>query len=482
MLIIAVFLPVLAGALLPLWHLDQKARAWYVMAATALTSLCVWGAMLLGGDGKQTLFYITERLPIAFRLDGFGRLYALIVSVLWPLCMLYALEYMEGDGHQPLFFSFYTMCYGVTLGIAGASNLITLYLFYEMLTLVTLPLVMHGGSRASVRAGLEYLYYSIGGAALAFLGLVFVISVGGDTEFVYGGLSALGDVSNAKLLRLGYLMCFFGFSVKAAVFPLHAWLPDASVAPTPVTALLHAVAVVKSGVFSVIRITWYVFGIAALKDSFAQYIPLTLAVFTITYGCLMALKEQNLKRRLAYSTVSNLSYILFGALLMTPEGLLGGLMHLLYHAMMKISLFLCAGIYLLKGRKQVRDLRGIAQAMPYTSGLFMLGALAMTGLPPLLGFASKWQLAEAAVHANSLLGMLGVISLIISATLTAFYLIVPGFSSYFTPGERAFKPGEMEGGWKAVAPVALIACCMLVVSFLPGPVTAALRAVAQGLL
>lgn len=487
MFIAAVLLPILLGALLPLWRFKtDRSRGIYVMVSVVITAALSFARILPGDTARETLFYITETMPIAFRLDGIGRVFATLVTVLWPLCSLYALEYMEEEEKKDSFFSFYTMCFGVTLGIACAANLMTLYLFYEVLTLVTLPLVMHGGSPKAIRAGLQYLYYSIGGAALIFIGLIFVVYYGGTTEFRYGGLSAfeglttLMDTGKINNLRIGYLICFFGMAVKAAVFPLHAWLPAASVAPTPVTALLHAVAVVKSGVFSILRITWFVFGPAVLVGSWAQAIPLALTVFTISFGCAMALKEQRIKRRLAYSTVSNLSYILLGVLLMTPEGLRAGLMHMLYHALMKITLFLCAGVYLLKKVEYVQDMRGIHTAMPVVTAVFTLGGLALTGIPPLLGFSSKWALGTSSVAVGGLLPMLGVVSLIISATLTAFYLIIPSVSAYSSKGVRPYAFRELAPGWKAASVLVILSIAMLFISFYPSPLTDYLAAAAGG--
>ena len=472
MLIFAVLFPVAAGALLPLLRFKKdSSRGLYVMFSVLITSGVMLPQVILGTTGRETLMFITDSLPIAFRLDGAGRIFAGIIAVLWPLSSLYALEYMRGDIHQDAFFSFFTLTYGVTLGIALSSNLMTLYLFYELMTLTTLPLVMHGGSQRSIRAGLKYLYYSISGAALAFIGLIYVIYYGGTTEFAYGGLGTLVAGQTANSVRLGYLICFFGFAVKAAVFPLHGWLPDASVAPTPVTALLHAVAVVKSGVFAVLRITWFIFTPKLLAGTFAQYIPLTFAVFTIVYGCTMALREQNLKRRLAYSTVSNLSYILFGVLLMTPLGLSAGLMHMVYHAAMKIALFLCAGVYLQKGIVHVQDMRGIHRAMPTVTAIFALGSLAMTGIPPLLGFGSKWALAESAVHLGSVLPVAGVAALVVSATLTALYLIVPSVSTYVSHPRKPYQLRELSPGWKTLAPLVFISLVMILISLWPMPLT-----------
>lgn len=487
MFIAAVLLPIVLGALLPVWRFkDSRTRGIYVMGSVLPVSVLALLRIFSGDAVRETMFFITETLPIAFKLDGVGRVFAAIIAVLWPLCSLYALEYMEEEEKKDSFFSFYIMCFGVTLGIACAANLITLYLFYELLTLVTLPLVMHGGEPKSIRAGLQYLYYSIGGAALTFIGLIFVVYYGGTTEFRYGGLMAFEgltaamDAGKINSLRIGFFICFLGLSVKAAVFPLHAWLPAASVAPTPVTALLHAVAVVKSGVFAILRITWFVFGPGVLIGSWAQSIPLALVVFTIAFGCAMALREQHIKRRLAYSTVSNLSYILLGVLLMTPGGLRAGLMHMVYHALMKIILFLCAGVYLLRKVEYVQDMRGIHTAMPVVTAIFTLGALAMTGLPPLPGFSSKWALAEASVASGGWLPSLGVVALIISATLTAFYLIIPSVSAFMGKSARPYAPRELSPGWKATAVLVVLAAALLLITFFPGPIVNYLTAASGG--
>ncbi len=478
-LLLAVTLPVLLGALLPVFKWKTTGRNLYLMAATLATSALV-AYSIFTDIPALSLISLNNKLSISLRLDGLGRVFSGLVALLWPFSMLYALNYMKGEEKQTSFFSFFLMSYGVTLGISMSANLLTLYVFYEVLTLTTLPLVMQGGSPKSIAAGLKYLYYSLGGSAFAFIGLVYLVYFGGQTTFMPGGLFKGISLAHTYQLRLGYLLCFLGFSVKAAVFPLHGWLPTAAVAPTPVTALLHAVAVVKSGVFAIIRVTYFSFGAAVLAGSYAQYIPLAMTAFTIVFGCSMALKEKHLKRRLAYSTVSNLSYILFGAMLLTKEGLAAGLMHLVFHALMKIILFLAAGVYNKRGNAYYVDqLRGLGAALPLLSAIFLVGSLAMTGIPPLIGFLSKWALAEAAFFSGGLLPMLGVIALLISALLTGIYLMVPSVSMYTRPSQgNVIMP--VEAGFK-VALVSLTAL-MLALSFYSIPLVDYLaRTAAQAL-
>ncbi|HSK69608.1 MAG TPA: proton-conducting transporter membrane subunit [Candidatus Limnocylindria bacterium] len=480
-LILAIALPIVGGALLPAFRWKRRAaRSAYVMALTLLASALTLAA-ILGDAPRLDLLRISERLTLSFRLDGMGRVFAGIAALLWPLTSLYALDYMRGEKGEDTFFAFFTISFGVTLGIAMSANLLTLYVFYEMLSLSTLPLVMHGGEEGSVAAGLKYLYYSLGGAAFAFIGLVYLVYFGGTTEFTAGGLFRHIAIEQSAQLRLGYLLCFLGFSVKAAVFPVHGWLPTASVAPTPVTALLHAVAVVKSGVFAILRVTYFSFGAVVIRGSYAQAIPLILTSFTIVFGCSMALKEKHLKRRLAYSTVSNLSYILFGAMLLTAQGLAAGLLHMVFHSLMKIALFMAAGVYNVRGRAyDVRDLRGLGPQMPLISSVFVLGSAAMTGLPPLLGFISKWALGQAAVNLGGVLPVLGLTALLISAVLTGIYLMAP--SVFLYTGKRpegAEAPLPVEPGMRLT--LAALGIVILALGFYSQPLADFLARTAPGL-
>ncbi len=438
-MVLAVLLPIIAGALVPVFRFkERRHREAYVYAAVCATSLIVLCILLKAPERGVTLVKLTAALHIKLAFDGLSGVFAALVAVLWPLATLYAFEYIKHEGGDDRFFAFYTISYGVTLGIAMSANLITLYLFYELLTLATVPLVMHSGDRRSVRAGLKYLGYSIGGAACAFLGMM-ILYVCGDKSltFTYGGFVDAGG--RQGLVLAAYMLTFFGFGVKAAVFPFHGWLPSAGVAPTPVTALLHAVAVVKAGVFAVMRVTFYCFGTAVLRGTWAQYTAMGFAMFTIVFGSAMALREQHLKRRLAYSTVSNLSYILFGVTLMTPAGLAAALSHMLFHGVMKITLFFCAGAIMYKTHREfVPELTGLGKHMPVTFAAFTLASAALTGVPLLPGFLSKWNLASAAFNAGGVLPLLGVGALLVSAVLTAGYL--------FTVVVRAFFPESGTGG------------------------------------
>lgn len=437
----AVLLP-LAGALLIVLIRPRsaKVRQRIVMISVCAASLLVLAMLIHRPTGTLNLLRLTRDLSISLRLDGLASVFAGLVAFLWPLASLYALEYIKHEDGHNRFFTYYTGTYGVTLGIAMSANLMTFYLFYEMLTLITLPLVMHTGDVRSIKAGKKYLTYSIGGAAMAFVGMMVLYVLGNTTlRFEYGGFLSPED-PRAGLLRGAYLLCFFGFGVKAAIFPFHGWLPAAGVAPTPVTALLHAVAVVKAGVFAIMRITFYCFGPALLAGTWAQTVVMAFAIFTIVFGSATALREQHLKRRLAYSTVSNLSYIVFGVTLMTPAGLAAGLSHMLFHGVMKITLFFCAGAVMYRTHREwVPELDGLGRKMPVTFAAFTVGSMALVGVPLLPGFLSKFGLATAAMAAGGIEPLLGVIALLISAVLTAAYLFIPVCNAFF-PARDSVPP------------------------------------------
>ena len=377
-----------------------------------------------------TLFYFTDMLRVGLCPDGIGLFFAALASVMWIFTVIYAFEYMKGKEHLNMFFAFFTAAYGATLGIAMSADLLTMYFFYEILTLVTLPLVIQPMTKKAIRAGRKYLYMSLGGSAFAFIGLVILIHQTGQAEFVPGGIydNALDTTG-----LVAYLLTFLGFGVKSAVFPLHIWLPAASVAPTPVTALLHAVAVVKSGVFAIIRVTYYCYGVEAIRGTWAQYTALIIAIITIVYGSAMAL---HFKRRLAYSTVSNISYIVFGAMLLSEAGLAAALMHFLFHSVTKIAAFMNAGAVIeTTEREYIFRLDGLGRKMPVTFGCFTVSALSLTGIPLFCGFFSKWNLCTAALADGGAYGIVGVAALLISALFTAIYMFSIVIRAFFRQGE-----------------------------------------------
>ncbi len=485
-ILVAILLPIIGGGLVPL--LPFKKRTYmliYLEMITILTSVIVW-TLLLGG--KTDAFHVirfVEGLSISFEIDGLSMVFAGLVSVLWPLATLYAFEYMQHEGHEKVFFLFYSMTYGVTLGIAFAADMLSMYFFYELLTLVTVPLIMHSLKREAILAVRKYLYYSIGGAAFAMIGLVFIIVYGNTCEFTLGGVLDPGAIGgDTNLLLWVYLLAFMGFGVKAAIWPVSSWLPAAGVAPTPVTALLHAVAVVKAGVFAIIRLTYYSFGTEFLRGTWVQYVVMAFAIFTIVYGCSKATKETHIKRRLAYSTVSNLSYVIFGATIMTPLGLVGALCHLVCHGVMKICSFLCAGAFMHQtGKKYVYEMDGMGRRMPVVFGCFTVAALGLMGVPGLAGFISKWNLTKAAVESENALSYFGIVALLISALLTAIYMLTVVLRAFFPKREFDYQTieGVKDPSWQMKLPLVLCALGTMVLGLCSGPLVDFFGNIAKGL-
>ena len=486
MLCLAVFLPIVAGLLmLACPPKSRGAREFLVEGVTIATSALVAYCLLSRSAEPTIAVNLMQDMPMAFHVDGLGGVFAALVAFLWPLATLYGFEYMEHEGGENHFFALYTITYGVTLGIATSANILTMYIFYEFLTLATLPLVMHGTSPESVKAGNQYMVYSFLGAAIAFVGVMIIIALGNGGAFTMGGvLSAAFADEHPLLLRVGYLCAFFGFGVKAAVFPLHAWLPRASVAPTPVTALLHAVAVVKAGVFAIMRLTYYSFGAELLRGTWAQHIAMAMAIITIVYGSTMAVREHHFKRRLAYSTVSNLSYIVLAATLMTESGLTAALSHMVFHALMKITLFFCAGAVLVKTHKtQIESLRGFSSVMPFTCVVYTVAALSLMGTPMLPGFASKWMIGSAAVEGGYVMGYAGVAAILISAVLTAIYLMSVSFFMFFRPLEdtEGLEAGrKYDPTWKMKLPLAVLTATIVLCGAFSNDIISTLAAVAAG--
>lgn len=480
-----ILLPFIGGIMTPLLPFkNRKMMMWYLEAVMLTTSAIVWKLLLNGTTEVFHIIHFVEDLSISFKIDGMSMIFAGLVSVLWPLAVLYSFEYMEKEEREKIFFMFYSTTYGITLGIAFASDLLSMYFFYELLTLSTVPLVLHTLKREAVLASRKYLYYSIGGAAFAMIGLVFVIIYGVTCEFQMGGVLNMALIGDKKNLLLWiYLLAFMGFGVKAAMWPMGSWLPDAGVAPTPVTALLHAVAVVKAGVFAMIRLTYYSFGTSFLRGTWVQNVVMGFAMFTIVYGCSMAVKETHFKRRLAWSTVSNLSYVIFGITIMTPLGLAGALCHLVCHAVMKINAFFCAGAFMQRtGRSYVYEMDGVGRKMPVVFGCFTVSALGLMGVPGLAGFISKWNLASAAVESMNVQAYFGIGCLLVSALLTAIYMMSTVIHAFF-PGkdfDYGTLAGVMDPGWKMCVPLLLFSISIVAFGFLSGPFVEFLREVAVG--
>ena len=487
-LLIAVLIPFVGGfVLFGAKEWEYKKLQMVSEMLVIATSLLV-GLIILKKPEEEFLFFqLTGNLRMVLKLDGLGSIFAGLVAFLWPFANLYAFEYMSHEEkRRHTFFGFYTMTYGVTLGIAFSGNILTMYFFYELLTLVTVYLVMHPMHKKAIRASRMYLYYSLGGAAFAFLSIICLTVFGDTSNFVLGGVLDLQKVSQHPNWVLSmFLLAFCGFGVKAAIFPFHGWLPRASVAPTPVTALLHAVAVVKSGAFAIIRIIYYSYGAQFLKGTWAQYVVTAMAMVTILYASTMAVKEIHIKRRLAYSTISNLSYILLGAVMMTPLGMIGAVCHLVIHAFMKICGFFCVGAVMHQtGKNYISEIEGLGRRMPVVFGCFTVAAVSLTGIPPFGGFISKWNLGTAALASENPLGYAAMGVLLYSAFMTAIYMGTIVLKAWFPREEEilTFAENEKDPGWKMKLPVIVFACMIFLLGVFAKPLLGIIENAAGGIL
>ena len=428
-------------------------------------------AVLGGVVFEFNMWQVFTNVPLLLRVDGPGLLFASVASVLWIATSLYAIGYMRGlhEHAQTRFYSFFAISLSATMGVAFSSNLLTIYFFYEMLSVSTFPLVTHmqdKNARTGGRTYLGYLLFTSLCLLLPALSWCYVWLDGGKVTMDF-----LGDVGKVSVFgpteQMILLVLFtFGFA-KAGLMPFHSWLPGAMVAPTPVSALLHAVAVVKVGVFCLYRVYADVFGFEVLRSLDGGDWMIALACATILISSLIALSQDNLKRRLAFSTIGQLGYVALGVTLATEKGAGGSVLHIAMHACGKITLFFCAGaIFVATGKKYVSELRGLGRKMPITMGAFMIGSLSVIGLPPLGGFVSKWYLALGAMDRDALWV---VVVLLISSLLNVFYLLPVAVTAFFRTEESEEDSGIKEAPWPCVVPLTLTAVGCFVLFFFSGP-------------
>ena len=381
---------------------------------------------------SYSLFTILPGIEIGFRVDAFGLLFAMGASLLWIATSFYSIGYMRSTNEhsQTRYFACFAVSLSATIGVAFSANLFTMFLFYEILTIITYPLVAHKGTPEAKAGGRKYAIYLLG-AAKAFLvaAIILTYNLTGTLEFSKDGIfPEIVQSVNPELLYIIFVLFFFGFA-KSAVMPFHSWLPAAMVAPTPVSALLHAVAVVKTGVFTVLRIIFFVFGADLMMDIGVDVFVITFASFTIITASLLALSRDNLKARLAFSTISQLSYIILGAALLTPSAMVGGIIHITNHAFSKITLFFCAGsIYVSSYKTKVSQLNGIGKKMPWTMAAFAIATLSMIGIPPVSGFITKWYLVIGSLERHNLVVL---IVLLVSSFLNAAYFVPILYRAFF---------------------------------------------------
>lgn len=481
---------ILAALILPLvtalgiqlaGRVSDNLRESVTLTGAGLLAWAVWGLLPAVQTGLRPEVLLSEPMPglaIAFRVEPLGMLFAALASSLWIINSLYSIGYMRANRErkQTRFYTCFALALAATMGVAFSANLFTLFLCYELLTLSTFPLVAHKGDAATVRSARVYLGILLCTSIGLFLpAIIWTYHIAGGGEFTAGGILA-GKISGADV---GLLLALFVFGVgKAAVMPVHRWLPAAMVAPTPVSALLHAVAVVKAGVFSITKIIVYIFGVDFLFAAPSSGWLVYAAAFTIIAASLVALRQQNLKRLLAYSTVAQLSYVVMAAAVLKPLAEIGAAIHMVAHAFGKITLFFAAGaIYTAAKKTELQQLRGIGRRMPWTMAAFTIGALSMIGVPPTAGFVSKWYILAGAFQAQNLLAVFTIIG---STALNAAYFLPIIFMAWF---ERESEGAPEHGEAPPLVVFAVVTTALLTLGFFffNGPVIELEKQLVQGL-
>ena len=451
----------------------RETFTFFAAVTQASVVLSMLPVILSGAIIEFHIWQIFTNVPLLLRVDGPGLLFACVASLLWIATSAYAIGYMRGlhEHAQTRFYSYFAISLSATMGVAFSANLLTIYFFYEMLSVSTFPLVTHmqdKDARTGGRTYLGYLLFTSLCLLLPALSWCYVwLDEGNVTMDFLADTSKVGMFSQTTQI---ILLCLFTFGfAKAGLMPLHSWLPGAMVAPTPVSALLHAVAVVKVGVFCVYRVYTDIFGFDVLNSLDGEDWLIGIACATILISSLIALSQDNLKRRLAFSTVGQLGYIVLGATLATEQGAGGAVLHIAMHACGKITLFFCAGaIFVATGKKYVSQLRGLGRKMPITMGAFMIGSLSVIGLPPLGGFISKWYLALGALDRGV---TWVVVVLLISSLLNVFYLLPVAITAFFRNSEdnEDIKSGIKEAPMACVIPLAITAVGCFVLFFIASP-------------
>ena len=488
-ILVPVFLPVIAGIFLLVAAFRKhpenvqispgdRHRLHLIAGSVLLISAVLAVAAVWTGEKSLTLFYLMEEIPIYFHIDGISRIFVTFTSIVWVCAGSYAFIYIQHEGKETGFFGFYLLAYGVVLALDFSGNLVTMYFFYELMTLTSAPMVLHHGSKGAMIGTLKYLFYSLCGAYMGLFGIFFLYRYCDTLTFTPGGtLNLAASQDHHTILLAAVFVMLVGFGAKAGMFPLHSWLPAAHpVAPSPISAVFSGI-LVKGGVLAVIRTVYYIVGPDFIRGTWVQTAWIVLTLLTVFMGSMMAYREQVLKRRLAYSTVSQVSYILFGLALLTPTGMTGALLHTVFHAFIKATLFLSAGVFILEENKsRVDQLAGIGKCMPKTLMCYTFASLALIGIPPASGFISKWYLAQGALQAEvGVFRWLGPVVLLISALLTAGYLLPVTMRGFF-PGKNAGEEqqemfvNEEPPGFMLV-PMIILAALTIILGLLPNPLT-----------
>ncbi|MCI8950415.1 MAG: proton-conducting membrane transporter [Lachnospiraceae bacterium] len=489
LLLLPILFPVAAGILVLIgkgFGANRSRLAGVVFLALAASA--AFTGLALAKGGSLTLWQLTDYAVIEFCIDQVAGLFAVLTAVVWLLVGLYSFSYMVHEREEYQFFGWYLIVLGVLVGLDFSGNLITFYVCYELMTLTSLPLVLHERTKEAVMAGLKYLFYSVAGAFLALFGIFFLVTVCPSLDFAPGGVIDSGRIAGKENLFLAAVCCMIiGFGTKAGMFPLHGWLPTAHpVAPAPASAVLSGV-ITKSGVLALIRVVYFIAGPNQLRGTWVQQIWLLLTLLTVFMGSMLAYKERILKKRLAYSTVSQVSYILFGLSLLEPVAFVGALAHVVFHSLVKNALFLTAGaVIFYTGWTKVNQMKGLGKVMPVMLSCYTLVSLSLVGIPPTSGFISKWYLAQGALSSGTgAWAWLGPAVLLVSALLTAGYLLPLTIDGFF-PGtdfdETELKTRKLykkEPSWQMLIPVFVLTAGAVGFGCFPGPFLNLLTGIAK---
>jgi len=485
LLIVPVLLPVISGLLIGFTRPLRKSGAQRVfLTGILLINALVVLSIIFRGDLNIELFRLTDRLPILLKTDNFALLFCSLASLVFLFVGIYSPAYMKHEGSESRFYMFYLLVLGMVMGFGFSGNLITLYLFFEMATLLSMPLVLHSMTKEAISAAFKYVYFSIAGAALSLIGLFFIFTYGTTLQFTPGGVLDMEKLAgNEGQMLVVTLLAIIGFGAKAGMFPLHAWLPIAHpVAPAPASALLSGL-ITKVGIFAVIRFVFYLVGPDFIRGTWVQTAWISLALFTGIMGSLFAFIEKALKRRLAYSTISQIGYIMFALAILTAGGFIGALLQMVFHSTAKNAVFLVAGAIIYKTHKtEVADLRGIGKQMPATIWGFALASLSLVGIPPMAGFTGKWFLAVSSLEADiGFFAWLGPVILLFSALLAAAYLMPIVINGFFPGAGNDDAPVKSEVKLSMLLPILLFAAAALVLGVFPDALISALEQIAYGL-
>lgn len=476
MLAIPIFLPLISGFVLFLlataghkWQEGITKKLSVAVMGIVLLTAVFHGINLYGKSPAVTIWKLKEDIPLLLHLDDLGTVFSTFVVFVWILITLYTFSYMKGDKKGARFLGCHLMTLGMLMGITSAGNLVTMYLFYEGMTLATIGYVIHAQTKEAIAAGYKYVFYSIAGAFLGLIGFFYIYQLTPSIAFTPGGNFTHAAIAGHEMtLQLAVLGMIIGFGSKAGMFPLHGWLSTAHpVAPAPASAILSGVNT-KMGVIAILRVVYYIAGADFLWKSFVQYIVIGLTLLTVFMGSMLAFKEKIMKRRLAYSTVSQVSYILFGIMLLQPAGFVGAMLHVIYHSVIKNNLFLCAGAVIHEtGTTRVEGYRGIGKRMPVTMVCFTLASLALVGIPPFSGFVSKWKLCIGALYSEiRWTKIAGPVVLLVSALLTAGYLLTVSVHAFYDKPE---KDERVKEDWKMVIPMVILAALALLLGIFNEP-------------